>query len=221
MGLFQAVPTLNAEIAAWRRGWRHVAGVDEAGRGPLAGPVVAGAVILEPQFARTWWSQLRDSKMLSASERDRLAAAIRDECAWGTGIASHQQIDELGLIVATKLAMRQAIAALPCRPDLLLIDAVSLPEYRHRAIVHGDALCASIAAGSIIAKVTRDAIMEEYHPRYPAYGFDQNRGYGTPGHMRALGEHGPCALHRRRFAPVRAALDLRGAAEPEFEPALA
>ncbi len=221
MGLFRAVPTLNAEIAAWRRGWRHVAGVDEAGRGPLAGPVVAGAVILEPQFARTWWSQLRDSKLLTAGERDRLARAIRDECAWGAGIASHQQIDDLGLIVATKLAMRQAVAALPCRPDMLLIDAVSLPEYRHRAIIHGDALCASIAAGSIIAKVTRDAIMEGYHPQYPAYGFAQNRGYGTPDHMRALGEHGPCAIHRRRFAPVRAALDLRGAAEMEPEPALA
>ena len=230
MGLFQAVPTLNAEIAAWRRGFRHVAGVDEAGRGPLAGPVVAGAVILDPQFASTWWSELRDSKLLPAPNRERLAQAIRGDCAWGAGVVSHEMIDELGLIAATKLAMRQAIAALPCRPDMLLIDAVSLPEYRHRSVIHGDALIASIAAGSIIAKVTRDAIMTAYHPRYPEYGFDQNRGYATPDHKRALDAHGPCEIHRRLFAPVRAALEARGVnlapallpvVEPEPEPALA
>jgi ribonuclease HII len=228
MGLFHAVPTLNAEIAAWRRGFRHVAGVDEAGRGPLAGPVVAGAVILDPQFASTWWSELRDSKLLAAPDRERLARAIRAECAWGAGVVSHNVIDELGLIAATKLAMRQAVAMLPCRPDVLLIDAVSLPEYRHRSIIHGDALSASIAAGSIIAKVTRDAIMEAYHPQYPEYGFDQNRGYATPDHKRALDEHGPCEIHRRLFAPVRAALEARGVALPpallpiiEPEPALA
>ena len=212
MGVFTAVPTLNAEISAWKRGYRHVAGVDEAGCGPLAGPVVAGAVILDPQFAQTWWCELRDSKMLGFDQRTRLAAIIRDNCAWGVGIASHQYIDTNGLTAARKSAMRQAVAGLPCVPDMLLIDAVSLPEYRHRAIIHGDALVASIAAGSIIAKTVRDAIMADYHPQYPAYGFDSNRGYATPEHKRALDEHGPCDIHRRLFAPVRIALAARGIA---------
>jgi len=218
MGLYQAVPTLNAELSAWRQGYHHVAGVDEAGCGPLAGPVVAGAVILEPGRVRAWWSDLRDSKMLSAAARERLAAEIRDDCPWGVGVATHDLIDAAGLTAARKHAMRRAVEALPCRPDLLLIDAVSLPEYRHRAIIHGDALVASIAAGSILAKVTRDAIMTKYHPVYPAYGFDHNAGYATPEHKRALDEHGPCAIHRRLFAPVRAALAARG---PALAPARA
>ena len=228
MGLFRAAPTLSAEIAAWRRGFRNVAGVDEAGRGPLAGPVVAGAVVLDPDAPRTWWSDLRDSKLLGRSDRERLAGAIRGGCAWGAGVASHETIDALGLIAATKLAMLRAVEALPVPPDMLLIDAVSLPQYRHRSIIHGDALCASIAAASIIAKVTRDALMYEYHDRYPEYGFDQHRGYGTPRHMRALEVHGPCAIHRRCFAPVRAAWEARGsvgdidgAPTPEPEPAIA
>lgn len=220
MGLFPAVPSLNAEIAAWRRGFRHVAGVDEAGRGPLAGPVVAGAVILEPSRAATWWADLRDSKMLDAPARERLAAEIHASFPAAVGAASHDEIDDLGLIVATKLAMRRAIAGLPCRPDVLLIDAVSLPEYRHRAIIHGDALVASIAAASIVAKVARDAVMAGYHPAYPEYGFDQNRGYATPEHRRALDEHGPCPIHRRLFAPVRAALEARGIIVP-LRPGLA
>ena len=214
MGLYQAVPTLNAEISAWRQGCRHVAGVDEAGCGPLAGPVVAGAVILEPGRARGWWSELRDSKMLSACERERLAAEIRGDCAWGVGVAPHNLIDSIGLTAARKYAMREAVANLPCRPDLLLIDAVSLPEYRHRAIIHGDALVASIAAGSIVAKVARDAMMTDFHAVHPAYGFDRNAGYATPEHKRALDEHGPCTIHRRLFAPVRAALAAHGLPVP-------
>lgn len=210
MGVFTAVPTLNAEISAWKRGYRNVAGVDEAGCGPLAGPVVAGAVILDPQFAQTWWCELRDSKMLDVNERTRLAEMIRDHCAWGAGVASHEYIDTYGLTAARKSAMRKAVAGLPCAPDMLLIDAVSLPEYRHRAIIHGDALVASIAAGSIVAKTVRDAIMTDYHPQYPVYGFDSNRGYATPEHKRALTEHGPCDIHRRRFAPVRLALAAHG-----------
>jgi ribonuclease HII len=210
MGLFPAVPTLNFELAAWRRGYRTVAGIDEVGRGPLAGPVVAAAVILSPGRARDWWSDLRDSKMLQQPDRERLAANIREEFPFGVGAASHEEIDSLGLIVATKIAMRRAIHELPLQPELLLIDAVSLPEFRHRAIIHGDALCASIAAASIVAKVARDKMMEDYHPIYPAYRFDSNRGYATPEHKQALDEHGPCPIHRRRFISVRAALEARG-----------
>jgi ribonuclease HII len=210
MGLFQAAPSLSAEIAAWRRGFRHVAGLDEAGRGPLAGPVVAGAAILEPGQAREWWSELRDSKLLTYDQRQGLDERVRAECAHGVGVATHEEIDTIGLIAATKLAMRRALAALPCRPDLVLIDAVTLPEYRHRSLIHGDALCASIAAGSILAKVHRDTLMEQYHPVYPAYAFHENRGYATPEHKRALDEHGPCPIHRRLFAPVRAVLEARG-----------
>lgn len=225
------VPTLNAELAAWRRGFRHVAGVDEAGCGPLAGPVVAGAVILDPGSARTWWAHLRDSKLLPEPERDRLAALIRAECAWGVGAASHEYIDEHGLTAARKKAMRDAVAALPHPPDMLLIDAVALPEFRHRAVIHGDALIASVAAASIVAKVTRDAMMRAFHADYPDYGFETNVGYATPEHRRALDEHGPCAIHRRLFAPVRNALEARGIVvrvradlmepAPELEPALA
>jgi ribonuclease HII len=206
MGLFPAVPTVSAELAAWRKGVRIVAGVDEVGCGPLAGPLVAGAVVLDPNRARQWWGELRDSKMLAEPDRDRLAAQVRDDCAWGIGTVSVEDIDAFGLTAARKTAMRRAIAALPCVPELLLIDAMSLPEYRHRSIIHGDALVASIAAASIVAKVARDAMMVEYHPRFPVYGFDQNRGYATPDHKRALDEHGPCPIHRRLFAPVRAAL---------------
>lgn len=214
MGLYSAVPTVSAELAAWRRGFRAVAGVDEVGCGPLAGPVVAGAVILDPGAPRSWWSDLRDSKMLLEPERDRLAGAIRAECAFGIGSVSHEYVDEHGLTAARKQAMRLAIAALPVRPDALLIDAMSLAEFRHRSIIHGDALVASIAAASIVAKVARDATMAAYHPEFPAYGFDSNRGYATPEHKRALDEHGPCIIHRRLFAPVRASLAAHGVPVP-------
>jgi ribonuclease HII len=212
MGLFQAVPTLNAEIAAWRQGHRTVAGVDEAGCGPLAGPVSAGAVVLRPGAAATWWADLRDSKLLDAQARERLAAAIRDACVWSVGWATHEYVDRFGLTAARKHAMREAIAGLPERPDVVLIDALSLPEYRHRAIIHGDALVASIAAASIVAKVARDALMARYHDLYPVYRFDSNVGYSTPDHKRALHDHGPCVIHRRLFAPVRAACEAHGIA---------
>lgn len=227
MTSYRGIPTLNEEIRAWRGGYRHVAGIDEAGRGPMAGPVVAAAVILDPQFAARWWSELRDSKLISGRRRAHLAQRLRESVAFGAGRASHDEIDGLGLLVATRRAMLRALEALPCRPDFLLIDAVSLPEevgparrsppdggpsgpaWAQRALIHGDALSVSIAAASIIAKVERDRLMDEYDQTYPVYGFARNRGYCTPAHLRALAQHGPCPIHRRSFAPVRAYLDRR------------
>ena len=208
--IYRGLPTLNEEIRAWREGHRHVAGVDEAGRGPMAGPVVAAAVILDPQFAAVWWSELRDSKQLPARRRERLARGLRESAAFGIGAASHDEIDGAGLIEATRRAMLRALAALPCHPELLLIDAVRLPGdegWAQRSIIHGDALVLSVAAASVLAKVERDRLMDEYDGSYPLYGFSRNRGYCTPGHLRALEEHGPSPIHRRSFAPVRACLE--------------
>ena len=157
MNPYRSLPTLNEEIRAWREGHRHVAGVDEAGRGPMAGPVVAAAVILDPQFAALWWSELRDSKQLPARRRERLARGLRESAAFGIGGASHEEIDGDGLLEATRQAMLRALAALPCPPDLLLIDAVRLPKdggWAQRSIIHGDALVLSVAAASVLAKVS-------------------------------------------------------------------
>jgi ribonuclease HII len=214
MNPYRGVPTLNEEIRGWREGFRHVAGVDEAGRGPMAGPVVAAAVILDPQWAAPWWSGLRDSKLLTAKRREELSQRLCDTSAWGVGSASHGEIDTLGLLVATRHAMLRAIAALVCAPDLLLIDAVRLPEdggvWAQRPIIHGDSLAVSVAAASVLAKVERDRLMDEYDGSYPAYGFGHNRGYCTADHLQALAEHGPCPIHRRSFAPVRAHIEANG-----------
>jgi ribonuclease HII len=213
MAPFRAVPTLTEEIRGWRNGFRHVAGIDEVGRGPMAGPVVAGAVILDPQFGRNWWAELRDSKTLTAAQRARLAERLHADAdaVVATGLASHEEVDDLGLLNATKQAMLRALDALPCTPDLLLIDAVSLPEYggaaEQRSLIHGDGLCLSIAAASIVAKVERDRLMDQYDRTYPSYGFANNKGYCTRSHLQALDRHGPCPIHRRSFAPVRAHIE--------------
>lgn len=209
MALFRCIPTLSEEIRAWREGHRVVAGVDEVGRGPIAGPVVAAAVILDPECVRAWWSDLRDSKQLSPGERERLAAFIVDECAWAVGVSSHEEVDAAGIVEATRRAIRRALAALPATPSFVITDALALPEVAlpQRALTHGDALSLSVAAASIVAKVHRDRLMCEHHESWPVYGFERNKGYGTAEHLRALAEHGVCPIHRRSFAPVAARLE--------------
>lgn len=190
------------ESAAWRRGISRLAGVDEAGRGPLAGPVVAAAVVLAPG-ARI--AGVDDSKRLPPEERQRLFDLIQERAVGvGVGIVDHLTIDRINILQATRLAMGQALGALGMEPELVLTDFVTVPGLRcpQRNLVEGDRRSASVAAASIIAKVTRDRIMEEADRKYPMYGFGRHKGYGTPEHRIALEQHGPCALHRRTFAGI-------------------
>ncbi len=187
----------------------RVAGVDEAGRGPLAGPVVAAAVIL-PAGRRI--DGLADSKVLDPETRQRLSVTIRRRAlCFGIGWADAAEIDSLNILHATFLAMRRAVLAMTCLPDELLVDGNRLPQLGGlggmlcaRAIVGGDATEAAISAASILAKTARDDYMNRMHAEYPAYGFARHKGYPTPLHRRQLEEHGPCPLHRRSFAPVLA-----------------
>ena len=181
---------------------RLVAGIDEAGRGPLAGPVVAAAVILDP--ARPI-AGLRDSKMLTAAARSRLAAEIKTcALAWGVAAAEVAEIDALNILRATFLAMRRAVESLPTEPSEAWIDGNRCPELRcaTRAIVNGDRRVAAIAAASILAKTARDAMLDALDIAHPLYGFAHNKGYATADHLAALNRHGPCTAHRRSFAPV-------------------
>ncbi len=195
-------PTDEFELEARRRGYRRVAGLDEAGRGPLAGPVVAAAVILP---TRCRLSGIDDSKQISESERTRLYEVIvRRARAVAVGVATEQEIDRVNILEATRLAMRRALASLTLPADYLLIDAVTLSHLAipSRSIIKGDMLSMSIAAASIVAKVTRDRMMVQYHHAYPDYNFLSHKGYGTEEHLQRLAQHGPCAIHRRTFAPV-------------------
>lgn len=197
----------------WRRELRlaraargPVAGVDEVGRGPLAGPVVAAAVVLSPERRI---EGLADSKVLAAAERAELFRMIRrDAEAIGIGWATTRQVDRLNILRASHAAMGRAVDRLAIRPAHLLVDGrpVEGLAVRHTAIVKGDAKCACVAAASIVAKVVRDRLMTRLAVRHPAYGFDRNMGYGTPEHCEALAKSGPCAHHRLSFAPVREAL---------------
>lgn len=201
------LPTFASEQEFWLQGLRLVAGVDEAGRGPLAGPLFAAAVVLSPAPC-LWYDGLRDSKLLTPNRRRELARHIHAEAIGvGIGRVEASAIDEMRLTAATDLAMQRALAALAVTPDAVLVDGrtpVRAP-FPQRTVVDGDALCASVAAASIIAKVARDAEMEGLDIAFPAYGFAANKGYATPAHLRALACHGPCPQHRRSFAPVRLA----------------
>lgn len=205
-------PGWVVERSLWREGLARVAGVDEVGRGPLAGPVVAAAVILprtpsgEPRRA-DWIRALDDSKVLSAAQRERLARVIRAESEWNLAVVSPQVVDQVNILQATRMAMRLAVAGLPARPDALIIDGndvagSGLPE---RSVVDADARCFSVAAASIVAKVARDAIMEELDTVFPGYGLAEHKGYATDVHREAIARLGPTTIHRLSFAPVREA----------------
>jgi ribonuclease HII len=202
------MPTLEEEMALFEQGYSFVAGLDEAGRGCLAGPVVAAAVILQlddADLALRLYG-VRDSKQVTAQARERLYDVIMQHAlAVGVGVGSVELIDQRNILQATRHAMRSALTQLSLPPHALLLDALLLHDIPlpQRSIIKGDARCLSIAAASIIAKVTRDRLMLELHKQYPHYGFDQHKGYGTPAHLAALREYGVTPVHRQTFAPVR------------------
>jgi ribonuclease HII len=185
-----------------------VAGVDEAGRGPLAGPVVAAAVIFRPEHRVPG---VTDSKQLTEAERDELVSAIRRRALCiGVGAASCREVDRLNILRATHLAMCRAVGGLAVRPEHVLVDGLPVPDLGpdHTAVVDGDARSYTIACASIVAKTTRDGIMRRLARRYPGYGWETNVGYGTPEHVTALGQRGPTPHHRRSFVPVQLTLDI-------------
>jgi ribonuclease HII len=200
-----ATPLYAPALAAYRAGYRRIVGIDEAGRGPLAGPVVVAAVALPPVMMVPG---LFDSKQLTARQRERAFAALQGNPAIAIAVAVIEvaTIDRVNILRATHLGMRQAAAQLA--PDFILVDGLPVPDLPcpSQNLVHGDARCASIAAASIVAKVTRDRLMVEADAAYPGYGFARHKGYGTAEHLAALRRLGPCPLHRRSFAPVAAAL---------------
>jgi ribonuclease HII len=202
---------LRRETALWENGLTRVAGVDEAGMAPLAGPVVAAAVVLPMDFRPRG---IDDSKQVDAAERERLAAEIKAAAlCWAVGLTTVEEIDRINIYRAGLLAMRRAVEGLSTAPEHLLIDARRLPELKipQEGIIHGDELSLTIAAASILAKTTRDAMMAALDQQHPGYGFGRHKGYPTAEHFAAIARLGACAAHRRSFAPVRQALGL----EPE------
>jgi len=199
-------PNLDEEDKLKSQGYELIAGIDEVGRGALAGPVVAGAVILPQPVNLPWFGLVRDSKELNSRKRESLFDLINKEAvAVGIGIVPPQVIDSINILKATRLAMMQAVEKLSKQPNFLLIDRLSLSQcpIPQRGITRGDKLCLSIACASIIAKVTRDRMMEGFDIMYPGYGFAQHKGYGTRKHISCLQKLGPSPIHRLYFAPVR------------------
>jgi len=185
------------------RGFGRIAGVDEAGRGPLAGPVVAAAVIFPAGFADP---RINDSKRLDARRREELVPVITAAAiSWAVAASPEVEIDAINILQATLRAMERAVEALQAAPDYVLVDGSTMPglPVPGEALIGGDGRVACIAAASILAKVHRDRLMQAHHERWPVYGFDRHKGYGTAAHLAALAEHGPCPIHRRSFRPVR------------------
>jgi ribonuclease HII len=203
------ITTLSYEQELCDSGIRLIAGVDEVGRGALAGPLVAAAVILPPleelQREAAFWSTVRDSKTIAEPKREELAAGIAARAAaLSTAMIDVDELDSVGVGAANRMAMERAVMALDPEPEVLLIDAMTIDSSIWQiGIIDGDALSLSIAAASIVAKVARDRVMIDHDPIHPAYGFARHKGYGVAAHLAALRQHGPCPLHRRSFAPVR------------------
>jgi ribonuclease HII len=209
------------EDEARARGFQLIGGVDEVGRGPLAGPVVAACVVVNGPLML---KGLNDSKQVKPELRVELAETIKSQCvAWGVGVACVAEIDRLNIYWASILAMERAIEALSVPPAYLLTDAVRIKSFTggQEPVIKGDAKCASVAAASIVAKVYRDALLVTLDAEYPHYGFAEHKGYGTPRHLEALREHGPCDQHRRAWWRIREALALPGILEPDLAEALA
>ena len=195
-------PTYDIELDLRNQGYKHIIGIDEAGRGPLMGPVVAAGVYISDGFDT---SQINDSKKLSAKKREYLYDKITNECDWAIGQVDEKLIDEINIFQATKLAMRQVIYKM-YEADFVLIDGNFLPEnidIPEKCIIKGDSLSVSIAAGSIIAKVTRDRMIMELHEKLPIYVWDKNKGYGTKEHRDAIALYGPSPYHRKSFSGVK------------------
>ena len=206
------MPDLSLEQALLRQGVAPIAGADEAGRGPLAGPVVAAAVILQPDLTgnEEWLGLLDDSKRLNATQREQALEVVQEHAlAWAVGSVDPCEIDRIGIGVASLKAMLLAVEALAIRPAHLLLDYIHVRQcdYPYQTVVKGDSRSYSIAAASNIAKVTRDRIMAEYEESHPGYGFARHKGYPTPQHLERLREIGPCEIHRRSFRPVAQALE--------------
>jgi ribonuclease HII len=203
------MPTFDLEIANGFNTGVRVAGVDEVGRGPLAGPVVAAAVIFPPNFTAPWLSKVKDSKKLSEKQRAVLAPLICNHCEWSIAEATVDEIDRLNILQASLLAMHRAVAGLPLAPQHILIDGNQTPKHLPcpaTTVIGGDATSLSIAAAAIIAKVHRDSLMQGLHDEFPTYGWATNAGYGSAVHMAALATYGATPYHRQSFAPVAAAL---------------
>lgn len=205
------------EEQAWSSGFKFVAGIDEVGRGCLAGPVVAGACILDS--SKSLPEGINDSKQLTAKQRDEIAAQLKENClAYAVGIVDADEIDRINILEATKVAMRLAVAQLAPCADFLLVDALKLKGVAipQRSIIKGDSISASIAAASILAKTFRDGLMASYHEKYPEYGFGGHVGYATKTHMQALRAHGPCPIHRKTFRGVLPEAEITLAIDPEM-----
>jgi ribonuclease HII len=205
------ITILTYERELFDSGVRIVAGVDEVGRGAIAGPLVSAAIILPPLSEilddAAFWSNVRDSKTISPAVRESLAAEIvRRSVACATSCVDSDELDSIGVAAANRIAMERAVLALDPEPEVLLIDAMTIDSSIWQiGIIDGDALSLSVAAASIVAKVTRDAMMVAFDATHPAYGFARHKGYGVAAHLAALREHGPCTIHRRSFAPVQLA----------------
>lgn len=205
--LLPEFPDLSLEAGLWAAGVQFIAGIDEAGRGALAGPVAAAALILPPKPSITEdLAGVRDSKQMTSQQRESWAIHIRSTAlTWGVGLASQSEIDDVGIISATRLATQRAVDSLSISPEHLLLDYLLLPDSSipQTSLIKGDARSLTIAAASIIAKTTRDALLCELDSRYPGYGFTSHKGYGTEAHLQALTRLGPCPAHRLSFQPVR------------------